>query len=188
MQRAPIAGVDEVGRGPWAGPVLACALVLHADVPGLADSKTLSRARREALFDLLRDRSSASFAIGAASAREIDRFNIRQASLLAMRRAVLRLALRPARVLVDGRDCPDLDLEVEGIVGGDGRVAEIAAASIVAKCCRDALMRRLALRYPAYGWERNVGYGTAAHRLAIATAGVSVHHRQSFKPVRAHLP
>lgn len=183
----PIAGIDEVGRGPWAGPVVACALVLHQDVAGLADSKTLSAKRREALTLALRQPGVASFALGVASVDEIDRLNVREATFLAMRRAVARLPLRPLRVLVDGRDAPDLGVPTGAVVGGDGKVQAIAAASIVAKTFRDRLMARLGQRHPAYGWARNVGYGTAAHALALDRHGVTPHHRRSFAPIRARL-
>lgn len=183
----PIAGIDEVGRGPWAGPVVACALVLHRDVAGLADSKTLSAVRREALTLALAAPGVATFAVGVASVDEIDRLNVREATFLAMRRAVVRLPVRPLRVLVDGRDAPDLGVPTGAVVGGDGKVRAIAAASIVAKTFRDRLMRRLAARHPGYGWERNVGYGTAEHAQGLDRHGVSPHHRRSFQPVRSRL-
>ncbi len=182
-----IAGIDEVGRGPWAGPVVACALVLHREIAGLADSKTLAARRRELLAERLADPRVASFAIGVASVTEIDRLNIRVATFLAMRRAVDRLPVRPLRLLVDGRDAPDLGLPAGGVVGGDGKVAAIAAASIVAKVWRDRLMARLDARHPIYGWRTNMGYGTAAHRAALARHGISAHHRRSFAPVRTLL-
>ena len=183
----PIAGVDEVGRGPWAGPVVACALILHQDVVGLADSKTLSARRREALTAALGRPGIASFALGVASVDEIDRLNVRQATFLAMRRAVARLPMRPLRVLVDGRDAPDLGVPTGAVLGGDGKVRAIAAASIVAKTFRDRLMRRLAAHHPAYGWDHNAGYGTAEHALALDRVGVTRHHRRSFAPIRARL-
>ena len=185
MREGRIAGVDEVGRGPLAGPVLACAVMLREIPEGLADSKRLAAARREALVPLIRQ--SGWVALGAASVREIDRTDILRASLLAMRRAVLRLPLRPARVLVDGRHAPDLDLPVECVVGGDATVPEIAAASIVAKVVRDRLMARLGTRHPAYGFARHAGYPTAAHREALRRFGPCPHHRLSFAPVRAVL-
>lgn len=183
----PIAGIDEVGRGPWAGPVVVCALILHREVEGVADSKTLSIRTRERLTAVLRRPEVATFALGAASVTEIDRLNVRQATFLAMRRAVARLPVRPVRVLVDGRDAPDLGVPTGAVIGGDRKVRAIAAASIVAKTFRDRLMARLAARYPAYGWATNVGYGTAAHALALEAAGVTPHHRRSFAPVRARL-
>ena len=184
-QQHPIAGIDEVGRGPWAGPVVACALILHRPVAGLADSKTVVRKKREALLAALDRPGVASYALGVASVAEIDRLNIRQATFLAMRRAVDRLPVRPLKVLIDGRDTPELGVPAGAIVGGDGKVAAIAAASIVAKTWRDALMRRLHARHPHYGWATNVGYGTAEHRTALARHGATRHHRQSFAPIRA---
>ncbi|TVQ41178.1 MAG: ribonuclease HII [Geminicoccaceae bacterium] len=182
-----IVGIDEVGRGPWAGPVVACALVLHREIAGIADSKTLSAKARLLLTAALREPGVATFGLGAASAAEIDRLNIRQATFLAMRRALARLPVRPGRILVDGRDAPDLGVETEAVIGGDRTVAAIAAASILAKTCRDGLMVRLDARHPGYGWARNVGYGTAAHALALDRLGVTPHHRVTFKPVRARL-
>lgn len=176
----PVAGVDEVGRGPLAGPVLAAAVILQAPVKGLADSKQLSAKERERLYPVIR--ANALVGVAAASVREIERRNILQASLLAMRRAVLRLAERPAEVLVDGSHAPQLDWPVRCIVGGDAEVAEIAAASIVAKVLRDRLMARLARRHPGYGWERNAGYGTREHRLALVRLGLTRHHRRGFAP------
>ncbi len=176
----PVAGVDEVGRGPLAGPVLAAAVILRAPVAGLADSKQLSAARREALCRLIGER--AVVAVAAASVAEIERLNILGATLLAMRRAVLKLAPRPARVLVDGNRGPALACEVRCVVGGDATVPEISAASIVAKVARDRLMARLARRHPGYGWERNAGYGTAEHVRALAALGLTPHHRRAFAP------
>ena len=182
-----IAGIDEVGRGPLAGPVLAAAVVLQGPVDGLADSKSMSAVRREALFQILL--RHAFIGIGAASVREIDRLNILQASLLAMRRAAMRLSGPiPGVVLVDGREAPALPWRVRTVVGGDREVPEIAAASIVAKVVRDRLMQRLAARHPGYGWETNVGYATATHLHALQRVGACRHHRQSFRPVRETYP
>ncbi len=183
MTAARIAGVDEVGRGPLAGPVLACAVILREIPDGLADSKALGAARREALAEMVL--GCAWVGLGAASVAEIDRINILRASLLAMRRAVQHLPVRPERVLVDGRHAPDLDLPVECIIGGDARVPAISAASIVAKVVRDRLMARLGARHPGYGFERHAGYPTAAHREALRRHGPCPHHRRSFAPVRA---
>ena len=183
MTAARIAGVDEVGRGPLAGPVLACAVILREIPEGLADSKVLGAARREALAETVL--GCAWVGLGAASVAEIDRIDILRASLLAMRRAVQHLPVRPERVLVDGRHAPDLDLPVECVIGGDAKVPAISAASILAKVVRDRLMARLGARYPGYGFERHAGYPTAAHREALRRLGPCPHHRRSFAPVRA---
>jgi ribonuclease HII len=180
-----IAGVDEVGRGPLAGPVVAAAVILPRPLAGLADSKTLCAEERERLAGQLR--AQARIGVGAASVAEIDRINILQASLLAMRRAVLRLGCLPDLALVDGNQAPDLPCPVETIVDGDALVPAISAASIVAKVTRDRLMRRLAARYPGYGWETNVGYATIAHRAAIWQLGACCHHRRSFASVQGTL-
>lgn len=181
----PLAGVDEVGRGPLAGPVVAAAVILDPDsVPeGLCDSKALSAARREALFTAIAN-SALAVGIGSATAREIDAINIRQATLLAMRRAVNALSLLPGCVLVDGNDPPQLACSCEAIIKGDAHIASIAAASIVAKVTRDAMMARLALRFPAYGFASHVGYGTAVHRAALMEHGPCPEHRYSFAPVK----
>jgi ribonuclease HII len=180
-----IAGVDEVGRGPLAGPVVAAAVILARPLEGLADSKTLCAEERERLAALVR--AQAWIGIGAASVAEIDRINILQASLLAMRRAVLRLGCLPDLALIDGNRAPELPCPVQTIVDGDALVPVISAASIVAKVTRDRLMRRLAARYPGYGWETNVGYATSAHRDAIWQLGVCCHHRRSFATVQGTL-
>lgn len=181
----PLAGIDEVGRGPLAGPVVAAAVILDPKaVPdGLDDSKKLSAMRREELFA---DIAASALAIGVASATalEIDALNIRQATLLAMRRAVAALPVVPAGALVDGNDPPTLPCRCEAIIQGDGMVASISAASIVAKVARDRMMARLAKLYPAYGFAGHVGYGTAAHRAAIKAHGPCPEHRYSFAPVK----
>jgi ribonuclease HII len=180
-----VAGVDEVGRGPLAGPVVAAAVILPPDqlVDGVDDSKRLSEKRREALIGEILERALA-VGIGAASPREIDRVNIRRATAVAMQRAVAHLALPPEHLLVDGLPVPELGMECQtAVVGGDRLVHSIACASIVAKICRDRLMARLARRYPQYGWERNKGYGTAEHREALLRFGPTPHHRRSFRPV-----
>ena len=184
-----VAGLDEAGRGPLAGPVVAAAAILNegAAPPGLDDSKQLTADQREFLCGQLR--SVALFGIGAASVAEIDRFNILAASLLAMRRALESLAWRMGRLpdlaLVDGNQSPRLPCPTELVIKGDGRSASIAAASIIAKVARDRAMAALAKGHPGYGWETNAGYGTAAHRAALATLGPTVHHRRSFAPVAA---
>lgn len=185
---ACIVGVDEAGRGPLAGDVVAAAVVLGDPVPldGLADSKTLSAGRREALAAQLYARAPA-VALGRASSREIDTLNILQASLLAMRRAVAALGLRPDLVLVDGNRLPLWDYPAEAVVRGDASVAEIAAASIVAKVARDAHMRALHQCWPVYGFDRHKGYPTRAHLEALERHGPCPQHRRSFAPVRASL-
>lgn len=181
---ARIAGVDEVGRGPLAGPVTACAVVLDpARIPeGLRDSKLLSAPRREALCQAIL--AAAEVSVAHASVEEIDSLNILRASHLAMVRALAGLALPPDHVLIDGNMIPrGLALPAEAIIKGDARSLSIAAASIVAKVVRDRLMVDLAQQHPGYGWETNAGYPSAAHKQAIRDMGVTPHHRRSFKPV-----
>ena len=179
-----VCGVDEAGRGPLAGPVVAAAVILDPMQPinGLNDSKKLSAKRREVLAAEIRAKALA-WAVAEASVAEVDRLNILQASLLAMQRAVAELLIRPDKVLVDGNKCPDLPCVVEAIVGGDGKVASIAAASILAKTVRDAGMLELHARYPEYGFDRHMGYPTALHLKALQEHGVSPVHRRSFGPV-----
>ena len=180
-----VAGVDEAGRGPLAGPVVAAAVVLPAfstPIRGLRDSKILTAAIRTRLAVVVRARAVA-VSVGAASVREIDRLNIRRATILAMRRALARLPVRPAHVLVDGLPCPELGCVHEAIIDGDASCVSIAAASVIAKTVRDRLMERLAPRYPLYAWESNKGYGTPEHLDALTAFGHSVHHRMSFAPV-----
>jgi ribonuclease HII len=182
--RRCIAGLDEVGRGPLAGPVVAAAVVLDLGrVPeGLADSKALPAARREALFaDIL---ATASVGIAAVSHAEIDSINIRQASLRAMCRALAALPCTPDMALVDGNDPPSLPCPVEAIVKGDASVASIAAASIVAKVVRDRMMKRLGASFPAYGFASNAGYSTGLHLSALDREGPCPFHRRSFAPLR----
>ena len=179
-----VAGVDEVGRGPLAGPVVAAAVLVGPDtalLEGVNDSKQLTQRRRDELAAAIC--ASLGFAVGAASTREIDRLNIRRATALAMRRAMARLPRAADTILVDGLQVPELGLAHEAIVDGDAGCYAIACASIVAKTVRDRLMRRLATHYPSYGWERNAGYATAEHREAIKQSGVTPHHRRSFTPV-----
>ncbi len=179
------AGVDEAGRGPLAGPVIAAAVILPADhgLEGLTDSKKLTEARREKLAAAIREQAVA-WALGRAEVEEIDRLNILQASLLAMQRAVAALDVRPRQVLVDGNRCPDLDCPVEAIVRGDATIPAISAASILAKVARDREMCELDARYPQYQLARHKGYPTRVHLEALAEHGVSVIHRRSFGPVR----
>jgi len=183
-----ICGVDEAGRGPLAGPVCAGAVILDPARPivGLDDSKKLNEATRERLAAEIQEKALA-WAVAFASVEEIDRLNILQATLLAMQRAVAGLALRPAEILVDGNRLPAFDCPARAIVGGDAMVAEISAASILAKTARDAEMRRLHLDAPHYGLDRHKGYGTAEHLAALRQHGAAVFHRRSFAPVRAAL-
>jgi ribonuclease HII len=185
------AGVDEAGRGPLAGPVVAAAVILDAARPiaGLADSKQLSPARREVLALEVRDRSLA-WGLGWADAAEVDALNVLQATFLAMRRALLALHAVPAHVVVDGDRCPSLrglafDCTVETVVRGDATVASVSAASILAKTARDACMRELDLRYPGYGFGDHKGYPTAAHVAALRRLGPSPVHRRSYAPVQS---
>ena len=177
-----IAGVDEVGRGPLAGPVVACAIIMPADTRAIAavdDSKRLAPADRAQLAEKIRARAVA-IGVGACSPREVDRLNIYGATTLAMRRAIARLRCTPDHVIVDGRPIRTLGIEHTAVVGGDGKCYAVACASIIAKVTRDRLMRRLAARYPGYAWEQNVGYGTAAHMAALDRLGITPHHRRSF--------
>ncbi|MDB4949003.1 MAG: rnhB [Gemmatimonadetes bacterium] len=181
-----VAGVDEVGRGPLAGPVVAAAVILPEGcwIEGVDDSKKLTHERRVELYGRIMA-SCVCYGVGAASAAVIDRINIRRATALAMQRAIRRLACPPGHLLVDGLPVPELGLHGQtAIVDGDAKVHCIAAASILAKVTRDRLMERLALRHPAYGWERNKGYGTPEHLVAMERHGCTRHHRQSFQPVQ----
>ena len=180
-----IAGVDEVGRGPLAGPVIAAAVILDETKPleGLADSKVLSATRREELASLIRERALC-WALGRAEVEEIDRLNILRASLLAMQRAVAALSLPPELVLVDGNQVPDLQCVVQAIVRGDATVPAISAASILAKVTRDAEMIQMDVLYPEYGFSKHKGYPTEHHLMALEKCGVSLIHRRSFGPVR----
>jgi ribonuclease HII len=183
--RISVAGIDEVGRGPLAGPVVAAAVVFPMGakpIRGLNDSKVLTAIQREKFVGMIRERAFA-VAVGAASVREIDRLNIRRASILAMERALHRLGFVPTAVLVDGLPCPELGCEHEAIVDGDARCHSIAAASVIAKVLRDYLMDRLAVRHPGYCWETNKGYATPEHLEAIQRLGPTRHHRFSFEPV-----
>ena len=181
--RGPLlAGVDEVGRGPIAGPVVACAVIMPPDmraIRGVDDSKALTAMERNRLVGRIQERAL-DFALGAASVREIERYNIYQASVLAMRRALSRLRIHPDHVIIDGKAMRTLPVPHTAIVHGDARCFSIACASIIAKVTRDRLMARLALRYPAYTWERNVGYTTRAHIRGLDSHGITPHHRRSF--------
>lgn len=193
-----VVGIDEAGRGPWAGPVAAAAVwfdpaQLPQDPEGrdlldrLDDSKKLTAARREALFEVLTAHEGVAWAIAEASVAEIDERNILQATLGAMAKAVAGLPFTPDLALVDGNRCPTLPCPAEAVVRGDGRSLSIAAASILAKVSRDRTMAGLAADCPGYGWERNAGYGTAEHRAGLARLGITVHHRRSYRPIRALL-
>jgi len=188
-----LVGVDEAGRGPLAGPVVAAAVVFPAGciaIRGLRDSKILPARVRLRLAGRIRERALC-FAVGAASSREIDRLNIRVASALAMRRAIARLVTRgplaasaiPHRILIDGLPLPEIGFAHEALVDGDARCHSIAAAAILAKTVRDRLMQRLAPRYPGYGWDTNVGYGTEEHQLGLRLYGPTRHHRVTFAPL-----
>jgi ribonuclease HII len=182
----PVAGCDEAGRGPLAGPVVAAAVILDPKrVPrGLDDSKKLDRPAREALYAKIC--ASAEVAVAFAPPARIDRDNILRASLWALARAVAALPVRPRLVFVDGRDKIDVRCDCEAVVSGDAIIASVAAASIVAKVTRDRLMARLALAHPGYGFERHMGYSVPEHFAALARLGPTIHHRRSFAPVAAH--
>lgn len=179
-----VAGVDEAGRGPLAGPVVAAAVILDdlRPIAGLADSKKLTAARREALFDEIRAKALCC-SIAEASVEEIDELNILQATMLAMRRAVMGLRLKPVLVLVDGNRIPVLDMQAEAIIKGDALVQAISAASILAKVHRDRWCQRLDAQYPQYGFAGHKGYGTPAHLSALQAHGACPEHRRSFSPV-----
>jgi ribonuclease HII len=182
-----IGGLDEVGRGPLAGPVVAAAVIMPPElqVDGADDSKKLSATRRVEVAERILG-AAVAVGIGAASAREIDSLNIRRATALAMQRALARLSPRPQHLLVDGLPVPELGLDCQtAIVGGDRMVHAIACASIVAKVVRDRLMARLARRHPFYGWDTNMGYPTAEHLHALLRYGPTAHHRFSFRPLAA---
>ena len=183
-----VCGVDEAGRGPLAGPVVAAAVILDPErpIPGLNDSKKLSEKKRIALAALIRERAIA-WAVAEASVAEIDQINILQASLLAMQRAVAALSVKAESALIDGNRCPQLEIPAEAIIQGDGKIASIAAASILAKTVRDAGMLVMHAEYPQYGFDRHMGYPTAAHFKALEAHGVSPVHRRSFGPVARQL-
>lgn len=186
-----VAGIDEAGRGPWAGPVVAAAAILNPEklptdlADRLDDSKKLSRPIRETLFDALQQH--ALLGVGMASVIEIDANNILAATMLAMRRAVEALPTNPDIALVDGNRAPDLPCPVQTVIRGDSLSLSIAAASIIAKVTRDRIMTELAENHPGYGWERNAGYGTKLHKDGLDRCGVTIHHRRSFKPIASRL-
>jgi ribonuclease HII len=184
----PVCGVDEAGRGPLAGPVVAAAVILDRKrMPkGLDDSKQLDEETREELFPLILEMAVA-VGVGEASVDEIDLVNIRQATHLAMARAVRALPVPAAFALVDGNDAPALPCKCDTLIGGDGRSLSIAAASIIAKVTRDRLMTQLHLQHPGYNWCSNKGYGTPEHYSGLKRHGVTIHHRRSFAPIRAIL-
>lgn len=192
-----VAGVDEAGRGPWAGPVAAgCAVFLSRDVDmrllgNLNDSKKLSKKKREMLFDLLQketEKGTMKLGIGLASAAEIDEINVLNASFLAMERAIEKAGVQPALVLVDGNRMPrDFGWPAKTVIKGDGKSYSIAAASILAKVYRDRLMEEMARQYPGYGFEKNAGYGTKAHIEGLKKFGVTPEHRRSYAPVKEFL-
>jgi len=180
-----LAGVDEAGRGPLVGNVVAAAVILDPNNPvaGLADSKKLSAKRRESLAEQIRD-SAIAWSVISIDAEEIDRINILQATMLAMKQAVEQLAVPPQHVFIDGNRCPDINVPATAIVKGDARVAEISAASILAKVERDAQMLVLHETYPQYGFDKHKGYPTASHMAALAEYGPCPEHRTSYRPVR----
>lgn len=183
MHSGVVAGIDEAGRGPWAGPVVAAAVILNPDdIPdGLADSKTLTEKRREKLAPLIRE--CAMVGVGVASVAEIDDINILQATFLAMARAEAALATKPDVCIVDGSQKPKLKAKTQMVVKGDAKSLSIAAASIIAKTTRDQMMRELAVQHPFYEWEKNKGYGAPAHKRGLESHGVTPHHRKSFAPI-----
>ena len=187
LSRGPIVGLDEAGRGPWAGPVVAAAVILDPErIPsGIDDSKALDEDDREALY--ARITATAHVGVGIAERERIDRDNILQASLWAMQQAVAQLRVKPRLALIDGNKAPRLACETRTIVKGDAKCLSIAAASIVAKVTRDRLMVALAAELPGYGFERHKGYGTPEHKAAIERLGVCSHHRRSFRPVQLAL-
>lgn len=184
-----VAGVDEVGRGPWAGPVVAAAVILDPEkiIEGVTDSKLLSAKKREALFPIIQ-KNCLAWAVGRAEVEEIDRINILQATFLAMQRAVDALELKPELVLVDGKLCPKLPVCTQGIIQGDLLIPAISAASIIAKVIRDREMIELDAIYPEYGFAKHKGYGTKQHLAALQRFGITPIHRKSFAPISALLP
>lgn len=192
LYSAPIAGVDEAGIGSWIGPVMAAAVILDPATPEsllgqLNDSKKLSEKKREHIFSLLYESSHVHIGIGEASLEEIETLNIRGAGLLAMKRSVENLPIKPTMVLVDGTGKPDLSISVKTIIKGDQRSYSIAAASIIAKVTRDRWVQSIASDYPGYGFEKNAGYGTQQHQKALHAQGVTRWHRRHYAPIAALL-
>ena len=183
-----VAGVDEVGRGSLIGPVYAAAVILNKNINKklLKDSKTISKNKRELLSNYIQKNSI--WSVGKASVKEIDKINILQASLLAMKRAIKKLKKKPSHVLIDGNKIPDLkNYNLKAIIKGDQKIPSISAASIIAKVTRDRIMTELSKKYPVYCWSKNAGYGTSIHQDALRNYGVTPHHRKSFAPIRALL-
>ena len=176
-----VAGVDEVGRGCLAGPVIAAAVILRKKIPGLKDSKKLSKKKREELSLIIMQNSYFSF--GSSSPKEIDKINILQASLLAMKRAILNLSVEPGKILIDGIHKPDLNTDTQTIISGDSYIDEISAASIIAKVYRDNLMMQFDKEYPNFYFSNHMGYGTKMHKAAIKKYGITPIHRKTFKGV-----
>lgn len=187
-----IGGIDEAGRGPWAGPVVAAAAIFQDPsslssflLRGLQDSKKLSKAKRDTFYESLKSLKNFYYGIGLATVEEIDQLNILKATFLAMERATYALPQTPHVLLIDGKYIPSFQgIETRPIIGGDGLSLSIAAASILAKVTRDQLMEKLAEDFPLYGWEKNAGYGTAFHQAALQAHGITPHHRKSFKPIQ----
>lgn len=179
-----VAGVDEAGRGPWAGPVIAAAVIINQNklLPGLNDSKKISKKKRELLFNLIIN--DHEFGIGSASVEEIDELNILNATMLAMQRAINNISKKIDIALIDGNKAPDLYCKSQAVIKGDSKSISIAAASIMAKVTRDKIMEGIGLTYPQYNWHSNAGYGTREHINAIEKYGVNEHHRKSFAPIR----
>ena len=183
-----VAGVDEVGRGPLAGPVVACALILPKghSIVGLKDSKKLSKKRREALYPIIQ-RQALTIGIGISDVDTIDQINIREATFIAMKDAISKLDPKPEKALIDGEHIKDLFIPNEGIKGGDNKIDAIKAASIIAKVHRDRLMSLYNTKFGIYGWKKNSGYGTKQHINALYENGITIHHRKSFEPIKSLL-
>lgn len=183
MQKKVIVGIDEAGRGPLAGPVVASAVYLPTLIEGLADSKKLSSKKRELLFYKIQEYGK--IGIGIASVIEIEQINILQATMLAMQRAYENLLITADLILVDGNKTPDIkNIEIQAIIDGDNLISEISAASIIAKVTRDKIMQDLSIEFPQYGWQENAGYGTKKHLEAIKRFGITIHHRTTFAPIK----